>query len=284
MTATLGAMLIEDGQLEWDTKVSEIFPSLDIHEGYADATFEQLVTNTAGVPGDVESRLWSTLWQRKGSERQQRLQIVAGILRQAPAYKPGTDQVYSNASFSIAGAMLEEVVDKPYEALLMERLFLPLGMSSAGFRAPASKGSVDQPYGHIKSFFKVTPVDPEPKGDNPPAIAPAGAVHCSVLDFAKYALFHLGRADEKILTSESFERLHRSIPGKEYGRGWIVTKRNWAKGKALTHAGSNTMFYALIWIAPERDFAAVAMCNYGEEGGFRKCNEVIGQLIEKHLN
>jgi CubicO group peptidase (beta-lactamase class C family) len=283
MTATLGAILIEDGKLQWDTKLSDVFPDMDVHEDYKNVTFDQLVTNTAGVPGNIKSDLWSALWKREGNERAQRLQLVKEILREPPAYKPGSDQVYSNAGFSIAGAMLEAIMDRPYEELLAERLFHPLGMTSAGFRAPASNGSVNQPYGHTKSFFMVNPVNPEPKGDNPPAIAPAGAVHCSVLDFARYALLHLGRADKGILTNKSLDKLHEPIQGKDYGRGWVVTNRPWAKGRALTHAGSNTMFYAVIWIAPEREFAAVAMCNYGDQEGFTKCDEVIGYLIKRHL-
>lgn len=283
MTATLGAMLIEDGKLQWSTKVSEVFPDLSIHEDYRNVTFEQLVTNTAGVPGDIESGLWSALWKREGNERAQRLQLVEGILREPPAYKPGSDQIYSNAGFSIAGAMLETMMDEPYEDLLAERLFVPLGMINAGFRAPASNGKVDQPYGHTKSLLRVVPIDPDPKGDNPPAIAPAGAVHCSVLDFAKYAMLHLGRADESILSEASLAKLHQPIEGRDYGRGWTVTDRDWARGKALSHAGSNTMFFAVIWIAPERDFAAVAMCNYAEKEGARKCDEAISHLIEKHL-
>ncbi|MGJ8673116.1 hypothetical protein [Rubritalea sp.] len=56
-----------------------------------------------------------------------------------------------------------------------------------------------------------------------------------------------------------------------------------ANGKVLTHTGSNTIFYSVIWIAPERGFAAFAMCNYGGEEGFNKCDEAIGYLVKKHL-
>ena len=283
MTATLGAMFIEEGKLKWNTKISEVLPAMKIHDGYRDATFEQLVTNTAGVPGQIGPGLWSALWKRKGSPRDQRLQLAEGILSHPPSYKPGTDQVYSNAGFAIAGAMLEVIMDKPYEELLSERLFKPLQMTSAGFRAPATLGKVDQPYGHTNSFLMVRPVDPEPKGDNPPAIAPAGAVHCSVTDLAKYATFHLGQTGDGILSKESLARLHKPIEGRDYGRGWGVTTRNWAKGKALTHTGTNTMFYSVIWIAPERDFAAVAMCNIGGKEGFAKCDEAVGYLVVKHL-
>lgn len=283
MTATLGATLIEKGVLHWDTKVAEVFPDMNIHDGYLNVTFDQLVTNSAGVPGDIESELWLSLWEREGSERDQRLQLVKGMLQKAPAYRPGSKQVYSNAGFSIAGAMLEELTDQPFELLLMEHVFQPLGMKSAGFRAPASQGLVDQPYGHSRVIFSTKPVDPEPQGDNPPAIAPAGAVHCSVEDFAKYGLFHLKTQGNDLLTESSFSKLHEPLEGKDYARGWVVAKRKWAKGAALTHTGSNTMFYSVIWIAPKRNFAAVAMCNFGGQKGFTKCDEAIAYLIEKHL-
>lgn len=53
--------------------------------------------------------------------------------------------------------MLETLAKKPWEDLMRERLFKPLGMDSAGFRAPKP----DQPWGHVNG----TPVPPEPSGD-----------------------------------------------------------------------------------------------------------------------
>tara|TARA_R100000027_G_scaffold53229_1_gene42029 strand:- start:4434 stop:5471 length:1038 start_codon:yes stop_codon:yes gene_type:complete len=281
MTATLGAILIDKGRLRWETGVAEVFPRNEVNTAYRGATFEHLVSNTAGAPGDIEPSLWTSLWERNGTKREQRRMLVREILRRPPAYEPGTDQVYSNAGFSIAGAMLETLMDKSYEQLLSENLLDPLEMSSAGFRAPASHGLIDQPYGHKESFFRITPVDPEPHGDNPPAIAPAGAVHCSVMDFAKYAQFHLRR--NQMLSEESWKRLHESAAHRDYGHGWILVKRDWAHGTALTHSGSNTMFFSTIWIAPERDFAAVSMCNLGGRKGLKKCDQAIHYLINKHL-
>jgi CubicO group peptidase (beta-lactamase class C family) len=145
MTATLGAILIESGRLTWETTISEVFPHVALHEDYRKVTFRQLVTNTSGTPDDIEPGLWSRLFERKGTEREQRRQLVEAILTQPPAYAPGSKQVYSNAGFAIAGAMLETLMDQPYEQLLAERVLKPLGLQSAGFRAPATVGKVDQP-------------------------------------------------------------------------------------------------------------------------------------------
>ncbi len=283
MTAMLAAMMVESGKVKWDTTVEDVFPEVDIHEDYKMVTLKQLLTNSGGVPGDIEPRLWSDLWDAKGSPEDQRMRLVEGILEQKPEYKPGSKQVYSNAGFSIAGAMIETIAAEPYEQLLAKMLFAPLGMDSAGFRAPATNGKIDQPYGHSEVDSGIVANDPEPGGDNPRGIAPAGAVHCSVVDFAKYARFHLGDSGAELITDESMEFLHTPLEGFDYAMGWITTERPWAGGKALTHAGSNTMFYAVVWIAPNKDFAAVAMCNFGGEEGFEKCDEAISLLIQKHL-
>lgn len=283
MTAVLAAMLVEQGKLKWDTTISDVFSDIDVHQGYQDVALRQLLTNTGGVSGDIEPKLWAELWKAKGSPTAQRLQLVTGILSKPPSYQPGTKFEYSNSGFSVAGAMLEKVTNEAYEDLLTRMLFVPLAMNSAGFRAPASKGLIDQPYGHTKKIFRVKPVEPEPAGDNPAAIAPAGAVHCSVIDFAKYAQFHLGTIGDDLVSKESRNILHTAPEGREYSMGWGVTDRDWAGGRALTHAGSNTTFYTVIWIAPKKRFAAVAMCNYGGKEGFLKCDQVVAHLISKHL-
>ena len=275
MTATLGAILIEEGKLKWDTTVAEVFKKVKIDEGYRGVTFEQLVTNTGGVPGDIEPGLWRELWEGRGSERRQRMQLVEGVLEEPPAYKPGSKEVYSNAGFSIAGAMLEELLDESYEDLMEEKLFKPLGMESAGFRAPAQRGKVDQPYGHVKEGGEVTPVDPEPSGDNPAATAPAGAVHCSVGDFAKYGLMHLG-SGKQLVKKETLDFLHTAPKGEDYAKGWLVMRNG-----VLAHEGTNTMFHSIIVLSPPNNLGVFALCNFGGEGASKKCNEAVEVMMKK---
>lgn len=275
MTATLGAILIEEGKLKWEATVEEVFKKVKIHDGYQGVTFEQLVTNVGGVPGDIEPVLWGELWEARGSERHQRMQLVEGILEQPPAYSPGSREVYSNAGFSIAGAMLEEILDQSYEDLMEEKLFKPLGMESAGFRAPAKRGEVDQPYGHVSEGGKVQAVDPEPLGDNPAAIAPAGAVHCSVGDFAKYALMHLG-GGKQLVSKEALDHLHTAPKGENYAKGWLIMRNG-----VLAHEGSNTMFHSIIVLSPKNKLGVVALCNFGGEEGSKKCNQAVELMMKK---
>lgn len=64
----------------------------------------------------------------------------------------------------------------------------------------------------------------------------------------------------RFLSQDVRKQLQVSPVDGGYAGGWIVTKRSWAGGPALTHAGSNTFWFAVMWIAPNtgRAFAAVA--------------------------
>jgi CubicO group peptidase (beta-lactamase class C family) len=280
MTATLAAIAVEEGRLSWDTRVSDVFKDIAIHEGYHPTTLHHLLSHQGGCSANPEDKLWEKLCEATGSPSEQRMQLVRGVLSQAPQYPPGQGSEYSNSGYAIAGAMLEQTFGEPYEQLLTERLFHPLKMDSAGFAAPSTPGKLDQPLGHNPD-----PIEPGPGADNPAAVAPAGTMHCSILDFAKYAHFHLTGQPKSLLSKKSLEMLHDPMNKEmEYALGWTVTEREWAHGRALTHAGSNTMFYAVMWLAPKRKFAVVTACNLGTEETFWQCDQVISRIVKKYLS
>jgi CubicO group peptidase (beta-lactamase class C family) len=280
MTATLAACLIEKKKISWDTTIGSIFKNVLIHDQFKNVTLIQLLSNTGGLPKDIPQKLWRELWENKGTPREQRMQLVRGMLKGAPKYVPGIGYEYSNAGFSIAGAMLETVSNSSWENLIRKHIFKALKMNQSGFRAPTSTEKIEQPWGH-----NPVPVTPEPSGDNPRGIAPAGAVHCSILDLAEYVNFHLNQKTGRVLRNKkSFKTLHSARNSKkDYALGWVVTDRKWAGGEALTHAGSNTMWYSVIWIAPNKKFAALVSTNIGGSLGFSKCDEVIGKLINNYI-
>jgi len=286
MTATVAGMLVEKGKISWTTTIAESFPEFvnDIHSDYRSATLEQLLANRGGVPGKPPSAVWMKAWQATGTPAEQRLVFIKGILEREPEAKPGTKYIYSNQGYTIAGVMLEKASGKTWEELMRTMLFEPLGMTSAGFGAPASVGQVDQPWGHTKGTAGIKPVPPGPGADNPAAISPAGAVHCSLGDLAKYAIFHMAgeRGASKLLKAETFRKLHAPVGG-DYALGWVVTERKWAGGRALTHSGSNNMFYVVVWMAPEKNSAVIIASNIGVNEAAAGCDEVAGKLIKEYF-
>lgn len=287
MTATLAAMFVEENRLSWTTTIGDVFPDLlpEARLGWRNVSLEQLLAHRGGAPPNVEENLWKECWRFKGLPIDHRLLLVKGTLRQEPETPPGTQYTYSNTGYAIAGAMLERIARQPWEALLRDRLFHPLGLTSAGFGAPATPAQEDQPWGHVLEGGQLKPIAPGPEADNPAAIGPGGTVHCSILDLARYAAFQLqgARGSGKLLRSESFQKLHTPLSGQTYALGWDTAKRDWAGGTALTHTGSNTMFFAVIWIAPAKDFAVVVATNLGGAKAAKACDDTAWKLIQEFL-
>jgi len=282
MTATLAGMFVEEGKLRWNTTIGEVFPEWKskMAREYETVTVEQLLTHRGGVPNQPPAAAWREAWQQKGTVVEQRKAFIYAVFREPPEAPPGTQFIYSNQGYAIVGAMLEKLSGETWERLIEERLFEPLGMKSAGFGAPGTTGKVDQPWGHTRKGNTITPV----QADNPPAISPAGRVHCSLDDLARYVMIHLkGERDGGLLRPETFRKLHTPPPNADYACGWGVRKRPWAGGRALTHNGSNTMWFVIMWLAPERDFAVIAGTNIAGQDAESGCDEVAGAMIRKWL-
>ncbi|MEE8104200.1 MAG: serine hydrolase domain-containing protein [Planctomycetota bacterium] len=288
MTATLAAILVERGDLSWDLKLKDAYPKLKVDAGYREVTLAQLLTNRGGLPTDLSAHgLWGRLWQLQSEPPAHRQALAEGVLAHPPKVGPGT-YLYSNAGFSIAGGICERVSKKAYEELIAKEMFVPLGMTSAGFGAPGKVGKFDQPCGHSTDG---TPVSPGPAADNPLAIAPAGRVHCTLEDWARYVRLHLrgakGRATPEktpLLAPKTIQILHKApdAGGGHYAFGWSRPERSWAGGQVLTHSGSNTMWYCVVWAAPERGFAVLATCNQGGNNAAMACDAVAATLIRYH--
>ena len=285
MTATLAAMFVERGQIQWTTTVGEIFPELhDTMEPlWGGVTLEQLLTHRAGAPEKAPENLMRVAQMQQGTPTEQRLQFVRGLLLRRPETPPGTAFAYSNQGYSIAGAMLERVSGQPWETLMNTMLFPACVMPNAGFGAPATPGKVDQPWGHRLEDGKLLPVPPGPRADNPPAIGPGGTVHCTIEELARYAAWHArgDQAGTASLKKESFVKLHTPAADGDYAMGWRVLPREWAAGHALTHNGTNTMFYTVIWIAPARGVAFVAATNCPGAEAAKACDEAVALLISR---
>ncbi len=293
MTATLAALMVDRQQLSWDTPLFEVFPKLaeTADAGWGKATLGMFVTNTSGTPGGLDrDGLWDRLWNTNEPPSEARRMLIAGVTKFPPIAEPGTKYEYANGGFAIAGAMVERTAGLPFEELLRRELFGPLGITSAGFAAPGVPGVTAQPMGHTKEGKAVPPTR---AGDNPMAIAPAGCVHMSIRDWAKFAMLH-ARGDSRnpnrraeVLTPQAFDWLHTPRL-QNYAGGWAVTNRPWADGPdedkegfVLTHAGSNTMWFAVVWIAPERDMAMLAVTNIAGEGGPKAADEAIQTVMKQ---
>jgi CubicO group peptidase (beta-lactamase class C family) len=276
MTATLIAGLVEQKKLKWDSTILSVFPDLKetIHADYAKVTLTDLLNHRAGLP---RAAPWGKLGADK-SPTEQRLEAIKLVLHDPPPTKPGTKFQYSNLGYVVAGRMAEQVTGSSWEDLMRKKLFEPLGMKSAGFGPPGTKGKIDQPWGHY--------VDKDGRHaaqiDNPAVLGPAGTVHCSLSDWAKFAVLHM-RGDQgkaRLLKADTFQLLHTPPGEGKYAFGFMVADTP-PKGQAFWHGGSNRGWFAVITLYPESGLAVLVATNQGDPKANKAALEAT-QALARH--
>lgn len=286
MTAVLVAVLVDRGTIHFDDTISDLFAGDPIHPGYAPITVRQLLTHTGGAPHDLPPDIWQDLWTN--STPNARTLAVSKLLSRPPEAKPGAF-VYSNAGYMVLGAALERLTGKHWEELITKEIFIPLGMTSAGFGAPGSPNQLNAPRGHrvISQGVAPIPVTPGEKSDNPAALGPAGTVHCFLADWGKFLTLVLQGARHertRLLSQSTFTKPLEPSGVSAYAGGWNVLKRPWAggDGTALTQAGSNTMWFATAWLAPSKNVCFAVVTNSGDEVARKTAEQAMrGQLLQE---
>ena len=276
MTATLIAMLVEDKKLKWDSTVAQVLPELkqSIHEDYYNVTIHQLLTHLSGLPANSTAMAFLR-------DKEHRLNLMKAAMQAKPEQKAGAKFRYSNLGYVLAGLMAERVSGRSWEALMQDRLFQPLGMKSAWFGAPGTPGKIDQPWGHRKvPVLGLVPT----QADNPPVLGPAGTVHCSASDWTKFASLHLKSqpTEKPLILDASIDWLHKSPEGRSYSLGWAITRPAWAKENVFSHAGSNTLWYCVVYLVSEHDASLFVATNVGDGAARVACIEAI-EFLAKEL-
>ena len=77
--------------------------------------------------------------------------------------------------------------------------------------------------------------------------------------------------------------MHSAMAGSNYGDGWIVAERPWAGGRALAHAGSNTMFLASVWIVPIRGRVLLVATNVANTAAESAVQEALRAMIDAYV-
>jgi CubicO group peptidase (beta-lactamase class C family) len=262
MTSTLIARAVEAGAVSWTDTVGAVLGSVipEMRADYRDVTFRHLCSHRSGLPGNIELADLNRFSRDANVDvRAERIAYARLGLQQAPVGPKEANFTYSNTGYVIAGAMLEAKLGAPWETLIQQHVFAPLGMTSAGQGAPGTIGAYDQPLGHGPGEGgALVPEQQTGDADNPVALGPAGRVHATIEDAFKYLAAHRDRTS--FLRRESWETLHTPPYGGPYAMGWA--NRN----GMLWHNGSNTLWYAEVMFDPARGIVAMAAANDGRAG------------------
>jgi CubicO group peptidase (beta-lactamase class C family) len=185
-TAMAIMLLVHDGKLHYDGKLTQILPGFPAYA--KDITLRNLLNHTSGLPDyeelmEAEEKTKGPIWT---SEHQIQDEEVLQLLERAPNgfFAPGTSWAYSNSGYVVLGLVVEKVSGQPFGEFLRERIFSPLHMDHTLLYVKGKNEVDNRAYGHNKErevgAFKETDQSPTSatQGD--------GGVYSNLEDLAKW--------------------------------------------------------------------------------------------------
>ena len=268
-TFTMGT-LVDEGRLEWQKPVRTWMPEFALKDPVASErmTPVDLVTHRSGMPRH------DLLWYNADASRKE----MVGRLRDLEPNKDfRTDFQYNNAMFLTAGYLVERITGKSWEDAVRERIFAPLGMTSANFSVADSQKAPDFALPYEEREDKVQRLEFR----NITNVGPAGSINASVEDLAAWMRVHLNGGklgDKKILNASTVADLHTPvmetgrrispldpdvIPGG-YALGWFTdTYRGFRR---VQHGGNIDGFSALVVLVPQQKVGVAILVNMNGSG------------------
>ena len=266
-TATLVAMLVDEGKMRWDEPVSTYLPGFQLYDQYMsrELTIRDALTHRSGLArGDL-------MWYATDYNRDEILRRVRFL---KPSWSARARFGYQNIMYLAAGQSVAHVAGKSWDDVLRERIFQPLGMTetSSSTRALAGLTNVATPHTEVNDTLRIVP------WHNIDNIGPAGSINSSVSDMIKWVRFQLaqGKVGGKSLVSPSaLGETHTAqmvIPvGADsrqtnpythmsaYGMGWFLQDY---RGRQLDqHGGNIDGMSAMVALMPEEKIGMVILTN-----------------------
>ena len=183
MTAALLARLVDRGALRWDDPVIRYLPQFRMHDPWVTEHMQvrDLLIHNSGLglgAGDL------MLWPEPNAFTRQ--DIIAGLAHLKPVTSFRSGYAYDNLMYVVAGEVAARAGGKPYDQLLREEVFVPLGMQrcQVGAWSVAAVGNVAQPHARRDGRNVVT----QPDADTSPDLASmaAGGIRCSLRDMTRW--------------------------------------------------------------------------------------------------
>jgi CubicO group peptidase (beta-lactamase class C family) len=248
-TAMAVMMLVEEGKIGLDDKINKYFA--DAPAEWKDITVRNLLTHTSGMtdyPQNFDFRADYT-----EDDLYKKIKTVP------LAFQPGEKWAYSNLGYVMLGILINRVTGKFYGDFLKERVFNPLGMTTARVISeadivPNRAAGYILVKGELKNQAWVSPTL------NTTA---DGALYLSALDMAKW---EAALNEGKLLQKTGYEQMWTPVKlngGKTYpyGFGWALGNAN---GKQIIeHGGAWQGFKAFITRYPEEKLSVIVFANLG---------------------
>jgi CubicO group peptidase (beta-lactamase class C family) len=256
-TAALILQLVDQGKLKLDGKLSEYLP--DYRKDVGDkVTIHHLLTHTSGIPS------YTSLPKFMEEASRTPYQVAEFVKKYASGdleFEPGAKFRYNNSGYFLLGAIIEKIHGKPYEQVIKENIFDPLGMKNSGYDrhntilSKRASGYQKTPAGYVNAPYLDMSI--------PYA---AGSLYSTVEDLY---LWDQALYADKVVSAKSREVMYKPFLDN-YAYGWGISKVTLPQSKeiinSVAHSGGIHGFSTLITRYPEPKHLIVLLDNTSQGG------------------
>jgi len=283
-TAAL-AMLVDEGKLKWDDKVTQYLPEFKMYNEYVTNAFtiRDLVTHRSGLGlGAGDLMIWPDGSDFKATDIIHNLQY----LKPVSAFRTKYD--YDNLLYIVAGEVIEKVSGKTWCDFIEERIMRPLEMNNSAASYLRLKDTTNIIAPHVPTDGKLKIIS---RYKNHTFDAAAG-IYSSVNDLSKWMILQLqngkyGSEKQNQLFSKKEQdemwSLQTIIPSTTkapynthfsgYGLGWFLSD---VKGyKQVTHTGGLEGIVTQTTLFPELNLGIVVLTNQQSGAAFTAITNTI---------
>ena len=262
LAATMVAKLAEEGKLSLNSPVVQYASSLKLPDrAEYRATVGDMLSHRLG--------LYRNAYDNKLEEGQQTQALRRSLSQLNLICPPGTCWSYQNIAYDGATEIVENVTHKTFERALEDRIFNPLGMTSASItrNGLVKSPSWARPHSSGRRELEVT--------DAYYRVPAAGGVNSNIKDLAVWMMAQMGMMPE-VLSPQVLQEIHaplvktpnenrrmrkflERVKDPHYGYGWRTY--DYAGHRIVGHHGGLSGYRSLIMFDPVRKSGVVAMWN-----------------------
>ncbi len=248
MTTLMMASIVDDGKMQWDTRVVEILPDLAVSD--PDVTRQLTVSNLicacTGVPRRDAELIFNSS-ELSAEAVIQSLKTFEFFTQPGEAFQY-SNQMVATGGFVAAAAATGQTgnLSAAYERELQQRVIQPIGMFSTtlSFEEVRAGGNYATPYG-LDLAGRLVPITLEDEAFVTP-IGPSGAAWSNATDMGRYLITLLNGGvaldGQRVVSQENLQLTFKPqvqvSAETSYGLGWMVDKY---KGQPMLHHAGNTM-------------------------------------------
>jgi len=243
-TATAILLLVEDGLLELDTSLPELF---DDFPAYADDITVRLVLQHRSGLLDYE-----TIMPEDATEQVHDDDVLQMMIEADHTYfAPGSEYRYSNSGYAVLAMIVTKLSGKSFATFLKERVFEPVGMDNTVAFEKGISTVPTRAYGYTVEGDSVEFADQSPYS----AVLGDGGIYTSLNDLY---LWDQSQYSDKLLSAKS-KALMQTPALENYGFGLRIDEY---KGhRRYHHSGSSSGFRNFMMRFPDLELTVILLTN-----------------------